>query len=482
MKNIFKWIALPVCLLYLVSCDDMNSLHQEYLDRGESIYTAKIDSVQAFLGINKARFVFDVKADPRITEVEIKWNEGVEEKVRSFPVNRSTSGPITMDVTLDGLIEGTFYFEFITKDNEGNRSVSIGKTVDVYGDVYFSSLPNKLLKSAFVIGNELVLTWGIMENELALFTKMYYKNTAGQTVEKKILLTDTKTTLYDYDSELGFQTLFLIDPTVIDTFNSVLKVADVLDYPLVNRKIAVASTFGNGLTVSWANQDGIEIELFYTDVDGQSATKSFPVNEVSCFVDDYGSGPLSIRTTHQPAAIVYKSATEVYTGTIANYATIVTGAVTIVAPGDFDLGGEGIGFHDSNTGHDPGSGGANYRPSRGDTQSAAMDIEGDGGNIGYCNAGEWLMYTVDVRVAGDYEIDWYISVNGDGAAASIEVDGERSERYNMVNNSNWSDWRYYCERNSLDPPLFYMTAGKHKVQYYFEGGSHNYNGLRITKK
>jgi hypothetical protein len=92
------------------------------------------------------------------------------------------------------------------------------------------------------------------------------------------------------------------------------------------------------------------------------------------------------------------------------------------------------------------------------------------------------MYTVDVRVAGDYEIDWYISVNGGGAAASIEVDGVRSERYDMDNNSNWSDWRYYCERNSLDPPLFYMSAGKHKVQYYYEGGSHNYNGLRITYK
>jgi hypothetical protein len=461
----------------------MNNLHQEYLDRGESIYTAKIDSVQAFSGINKARFVFDIKADPRITEVEITWNEGVAKKERSFPVNRSTSGPVTMNITIEDIPEGTFYFEFTTKNDEGNRSVSIGKTVDIYGEIYFSSLPNKLLKNAFVIGNELMLTWGIMDNDLALFTKVYYKNTAGQRVEKKILKADTKTTLYDYDSELGFQTFFLIDPTVIDTFYSLVKVPDVLAYPLVNRKVAVVATFGNGLTVSWANQDGREVEFFYTDINGQSATKIFPVNEISCFIDDYGSGPLSLRTTHQPALQVYQTGIEVYTGTIANYAVTVTSTTpAIINGGDFDLGGEGIGFHDSNTGHDPGSGGANYRPSRGDTQSAAMDIEGDGGNIGYTNTGEWVIYTIRVEDAGDYEIDWRISVNGSGAACHIEVDGVAAPVYNLENNSNWSDWRYYCERQQIDPPVFHLSTGKHTVMYYWNGASHNYMGLRLTYK
>ncbi|MDR3309038.1 MAG: carbohydrate-binding protein [Tannerella sp.] len=257
---------------------------------------------------------------------------------------------------------------------------------------------------------------------------------------------------------------------------------DVYQSSLVNREINVVSKFGNGLSISWKNQAGSWVKFLYNN---ETASKVIAVSAQSTHLADYDAGTFSYSTLYLPetaAVDTFASAQTSYTGRVDDYITYVRTGETVVNPGDFDLGGDGVGFHDSNTNHDPGSGGANYRPSRGDTQSDAVDIEGDGGNIGYTGGGEWLAYTVHVLDEADYEIDWYISVNGGGAACHIEVDGVKSSAYQMVNNSNWSDWRYYCERNSVAPPVFHLTAGKHKVTYYFEGGDHNYNGLRLKSK
>jgi hypothetical protein len=261
---------------------------------------------------------------------------------------------------------------------------------------------------------------------------------------------------------------------------------DIYNGTLALREYDKVSKFGNGLTVSWKNQTGNWIEFFYTDEAGEPASRIVPVTAHSSHIPDFGAEPLSYNVLYLPevtAVDTFRVGRVNYTGTIADYTTYVRAspAVTLVKPGDFDLGGEGIGFHDSDSNHDGGEG-ANYRKDRGDTQSDAMDIEGGGGNIGYTNSGEWVMYTVHVIDEGDYAIDWFISVNGSGAACHIEVDGVSSDVYQLANNSNWSDWRYYCEREGLEPPVFHLTPGKHTVRYYWNGGNHNYNGLRFTHR
>jgi hypothetical protein len=69
--------------------------------------------------------------------------------------------------------------------------------------------------------------------------------------------------------------------------------------------------------------------------------------------------------------------------------TVTSSSPTVFRPGDFDLGGDGVGFHDSDANHS-GANGVNYRPNLGDYLSNAMDIEAVEGNIGTTNAGEWL--------------------------------------------------------------------------------------------
>jgi hypothetical protein len=252
------------------------------------------------------------------------------------------------------------------------------------------------------------------------------------------------------------------------------------------RPVRVVTKFGNGYAIGLGATSGMYSELFYRNKQGVDVVKKAPVQDEAVYLYDYDGSGFSQITYYLPETAsvdTFRTEKIAYTGPVGDKSvTLTSSAPAIINPGDFDLGGDGIGFHDSNTNHDPGSGGANYRPNLGDYLSAAMDIEGDGGNIGYTNGDEWLAYTVHVQDEGDYAVDWYISVNGGGAQCHIEVDDVPSGIYPMENNSNWSDWRYYCERNGVDPPVFHFTAGEHKIKFYFNSGNFNYNGLRVSPK
>jgi hypothetical protein len=165
-----------------------------------------------------------------------------------------------------------------------------------------------------------------------------------------------------------------------------------------------------------------------------------------------------------------------YTFVLDVSGTLTSSETTILGGGIFDLGGEGVGFHDLDD-HD----GIEYRAALGDFGSLAMDIEGPGGNIGWSNPGEWVQYTVDVAEADYYEIDWYISVSRNGGSAChVEVDGSMvGDIYPLVDNGQLSDWRYYCEQNSVVPPYLYLTRGKHTVRFVWDDGGFNFNGLRL---
>ena len=78
--------------------------------------------------------------------------------------------------------------------------------------------------------------------------------------------------------------------------------------------------------------------------------------------------------------------------------SIGASGTTRIQAENYDTGGEGVAYHDS----DAGNKGGQYR-------SDGVDIEsttdtGGGYNVGWVAAGEWLEYTVNVAVAGSYDI------------------------------------------------------------------------------
>src|SRR5205085_447907 len=92
-------------------------------------------------------------------------------------------------------------------------------------------------------------------------------------------------------------------------------------------------------------------------------------------------------------------------------------AATIQAE-DFDNGGEGIAFHDLDSGNNGGA----YRSTGVDLQ--ATTDTGGGYNVGWVKAGEWLEYTIDVATAGNYALDLrYAAAAGYGGEIHVEFGG-----------------------------------------------------------
>jgi hypothetical protein len=84
---------------------------------------------------------------------------------------------------------------------------------------------------------------------------------------------------------------------------------------------------------------------------------------------------------------------------------------------NYDLGGEGVAYHDVS----PGNTGGFYRVD--DVDIKFSTDTGGGYAIGWFNAGEWLDYTVDVTVTALYDIDLRVGSYLPGRTLTIAFNG-----------------------------------------------------------
>ena len=117
---------------------------------------------------------------------------------------------------------------------------------------------------------------------------------------------------------------------------------------------------------------------------------------------------------------------------------------------NFDAGADGISYHDSDTKNE---GTTAYR-----TDGGGVDIvNGNGGYaIGYTAGGEWLEYTVNVKEAGLYSYDAYISSQDGGGQMSLELSSNDgltplTGTLDVAKTSNWDTYKVMHGR--LKQPL-----------------------------
>src|SRR5262245_7717811 len=87
---------------------------------------------------------------------------------------------------------------------------------------------------------------------------------------------------------------------------------------------------------------------------------------------------------------------------------------------DFDEGDEGVAYHDL----DP----ENQEKKQPPYRKTGVDLEWREAasgkfNVGWTRPGEWLLYTVEVKVAGTYRIDMHVACKGPGGTFHLEFNG-----------------------------------------------------------
>jgi len=138
---------------------------------------------------------------------------------------------------------------------------------------------------------------------------------------------------------------------------------------------------------------------------------------------------------------------------------------------EYDLGGEGTAYHDS----DPKNQGVPFRSSEG------VDIEncsdtGGGYDVGWTATGEWLEYTVDVAEAGNYDISVRTSSVPGIGAYHIEFNGQNLTGKKLVPaTGGWQFWK------DVTSSKIALDKGKQIMRLAIESPEFNINSITVKK-
>ncbi|NNE44528.1 MAG: carbohydrate-binding protein, partial [Gemmatimonadetes bacterium] len=136
---------------------------------------------------------------------------------------------------------------------------------------------------------------------------------------------------------------------------------------------------------------------------------------------------------------------------------------------DYDLGGEGVAYHDI----DSGNNGNQYRTAEGVDIEACTDI-GGGYNIGWLNPGEWIEYTVDVPVPGTYGLQARVASQSTGGSFHLEFDGtDQTGSVAVPVTAGWQTWVTVTMNATLN-------AGVQTLRFVPETGGFNVNHFTVA--
>ncbi len=154
---------------------------------------------------------------------------------------------------------------------------------------------------------------------------------------------------------------------------------------------------------------------------------------------------------------------------------------TVSLPGtieaeNFDKGGEGLSFHDSDT---KDEGGANYRS---DCEGVDIVKAANGAYvIGYTASGEWMEYTVNVKEAGTYSYEATVSsgVTGSSFAIGYIVDGKSTTLARVtVPQTASNSWDTYKVVKGRFTKI--LEQGEYRMRFTITGANCNIDKVKFN--
>lgn len=273
--------ALVSGLLFISSCDTMETVYEQYKGDSPTQYVEKVKDVIVSPGFNKAKLSWGPLSDPRIKKVVISWANNAGSK--TFDWDPSTP----FEAVVEDLKEGSTIFSITTFDNSGHNSVTVDVTSTVYGD----NFKNSIEESAVTNG-----TYNETSNEIKLALRhtsnVYYKGmvliyTNLEGVEVRIPVEDgvESVSITDaVDLDIKYSSLFMPQEGCMEYYESPAKSYEELKTPVFHLeadKIVFAAASGCSKVISLtANRAPINVQ---TDAAWLSV--------------DENSGKITVKTT-----------------------------------------------------------------------------------------------------------------------------------------------------------------------------------------
>lgn len=183
---IIGFLACILTGLISQSCSDITSMQREYLDRGETLYVGRLDSIKFRGGLHRVQMEGSLRYARSASRCVISWNDQSQEYDLA-----DISRDDTAKVLIDNLDEGTYRFTIQTFDDAGNKSVKEECYGYVYGDEYILTQSPKFISEMIPDPYKMTLKWNVSDN--AIKVRFSYENSNGEMISQ-ILPGDVKTT------------------------------------------------------------------------------------------------------------------------------------------------------------------------------------------------------------------------------------------------------------------------------------------------
>lgn len=181
-------------LAYLVSfsCDDMESIHKNYLN-GENIYAGKLDSLKIRPGYKRLELNGLTNFLGNSSKLIVKY----EESEKIFKIDDDLGDE--MSVIIDDLEEKTYELNVRTSDESGNLSVPQTVAGFAVGDIFSSNQDSrKIIDFSSNAEGTFANFYGNSDSEHVIFTEINYETESSENFIDTIFYEDNSIKLNDF--------------------------------------------------------------------------------------------------------------------------------------------------------------------------------------------------------------------------------------------------------------------------------------------
>lgn len=228
-------LYIPVVLLLFlaaIGCNKMDSTYTEFLKDGEVVYVNKADSLKAYVGRERIQLQWLLISDPKVKKYKVFWNNRADSVEGTL---LKTEKVDTVRVMISNLPEGSYNFEVIQYDNNGNASIRSQVVGRSYGALYAGSIYNRGYKSIERLGTDVRIEWSEADETILNSTIQYVDdNNVSHTLV--VPASDNLVTIpsFPQSGHFSYTTTYAPDTLFVDTF---LAPTEVIEEIQAERKV-----------------------------------------------------------------------------------------------------------------------------------------------------------------------------------------------------------------------------------------------------